>query len=69
MPLDTVRMEARRRELGLSQQQAADRANLSGGRSHWNDIVNGRRANITMETLDRIADALGVNPSELVAKR
>ena len=65
MPLDTDLMEARRKRLGLTQQEAAKRAKLPG-KSYWADIVSGRRSNVTVEVLDNIAQALGVSPKELV---
>jgi transcriptional regulator with XRE-family HTH domain len=63
--LDTEKMEIRRKRLGLSQEEAAKRAGLSG-KQVWNDIVQGRRKNITMETLDAIAFALACEARELI---
>jgi transcriptional regulator with XRE-family HTH domain len=36
------------------------------GRGRWNDIESGRKMNITLETLDAIADALDVPAAELL---
>lgn len=58
--------ERRRLELGLTQEKAAERAGLAGGRQKWNDIVSGRKANLTLRTLDRIARALRCSPKDLV---
>ena len=63
--LNTRKMEARRKALGLSQEEAASRAGLAT-RQHWNAIVKGRKANVTMETLDRIAGALKCDSRDLV---
>lgn len=63
--LDTEKMEKLRTALCLSQAEAAKRAGLSG-KQVWNDIVQGRRKNITMETLDAIAAALSCEAKELI---
>jgi len=65
MPLDVNIMEARRKELGLTQMEAAKKANLPG-KSYWSDIVSGRRSNVTVDVLDNIARALSLSPKELV---
>lgn len=64
--LDCEKMKQLREALGLNQSEAARQAELAAGRSQWNDIESGRRSNITLETLGKIAAALGVNPSELL---
>lgn len=66
--LDLRKMETRRKALGLSQEEAAVRAGLAT-RQQWNAIVKGHKANITMETLDRIAEALQCDSRELVMHR
>lgn len=63
--LDTAKMEQRRRALDLSQREAAVRAGLAG-RQAWNNIASGRKANVTLETLSRIAHALECDPRELI---
>jgi transcriptional regulator with XRE-family HTH domain len=65
MPLDIDRIEALRKELGLTQEEAAAKANLPG-RGYWNDIVSGRKANVTIEVLEKIASALGVPSKDLL---
>jgi transcriptional regulator with XRE-family HTH domain len=65
MALDIDKLEELRKALGLTQEQAADRAKLPG-RSYWNDIVSGRKANVTIEVLDNLAAALGVSSKELL---
>ena len=63
--LDTKKIEARRRALGLSQEKAASRAGLKS-KQQWNAIESGRKPNVTMETLDKIAEALKCDPRDLV---
>ena len=58
-------MKTLREAKGLTLSQAAEAAGL-GGPSRWRDIESGRRQNVTLETLARIADALGVEPSDLL---
>ena len=47
---------------GLSQEKAAEKANIS--RNRWQEIEYGCK-NITIETLRRMAEALGVSPITL----
>lgn len=66
--MDAVALLARnarriRRELGLSQEEVAFRAGLK--RSYLSDLERGTR-NPTVRALGRIADALGVHPSQLL---
>ena len=63
--LDIEKMEDRRRTLGLSQHEAAVRAGLAG-KLAWNNIISGRKANVTLETLKRIAGALECDPRKLI---
>lgn len=64
--LDVEKIRELRTARGWTQQQAADHADLPGGKVRWGDIETGRRANVTLETLERIADALGVEPRDLL---
>jgi DNA-binding XRE family transcriptional regulator len=64
--LDCPKIKRLREELRLSQEQAGEAAGFKAGRSHWNDIESGRRANVTLETLGKLAKALGVDPAELL---
>lgn len=66
--LDIQQMEDRRKALGLSQHEAALRAGLAG-RQAWNNIVSGRRSNITLGTLQKIAEALKYDPRKLITMR
>lgn len=49
---------------GWSKFQLADNANID--RSGLSQFENGRRDNIMFHNICKIADALGVNPSDLV---
>jgi transcriptional regulator with XRE-family HTH domain len=65
MGIDFAKMRELREGKGLTQEQAAQ---LSGmpGRQRWNDIENGRHTNLTLETLEKIATALGVKSKDLL---
>jgi transcriptional regulator with XRE-family HTH domain len=64
--LNVQTMENRRRKLGLSQERAAARAGLAG-RQAWNNIASGRKANVKMDTLNKIATALECDPRDLIS--
>lgn len=63
--LDTAKVKARREKIGITQEEAAKRAGLPG-RQRWNDIESGRRASITLDTLDKIAAALSCKAKDLL---
>ena len=65
MPLDHVKIRELRERKKMSQQEAADAAGL-GTRQRWNEIETGRRTNIELATLERIAAALGVKSKDLL---
>ena len=52
-----------RRELGLTLQEAAERAEIDW--RHWQKIEAGEN-NATLATLSRVADSLGAEPNELL---
>jgi transcriptional regulator with XRE-family HTH domain len=58
-----ARVRALRLRLGLTQEQLGHRVGMSHG--HVSEIETGR-TNITMATLWRLADALGVQAAELL---
>ena len=64
--LDRERMRARRKELELNQADAAGRAGFSGGAPQWSDIESGRKPNVTMDTLAKIAAALECDARDLI---
>lgn len=59
-----ARVRARRNELGLSQEGLAERCEL-----HWTYIGQAERGqrNLTLHNIIRIAEALEVDPGELVS--
>lgn len=63
--LDTEKIKALREKLGLTQEQAANKAGLES-RQAWNKIEAGRQPSITLTTLDKIAAALGVKAKDLL---
>jgi transcriptional regulator with XRE-family HTH domain len=63
--LDTAKIRTLREGRGLSQEEAATLAGLSG-RARWSEVESGRLTNITMETLEKMAKALGVKAKELL---
>jgi transcriptional regulator with XRE-family HTH domain len=65
IPVDTNKIRELRERLGLTQEAAARRAGLRGA-AVWNDIEKGRRANLTVATLERVAQALGTHARELL---
>jgi transcriptional regulator with XRE-family HTH domain len=65
MGLDFERIKELREGRGLTQEEAAKLAGL-GTRQRWNDLEAGRRLNIELDTLERIAKALGVKARDLL---
>lgn len=65
--LDTAKMEARREELGLTQEQAAAAAGMSGKQQWWN-VVRGGKSNVTLDVLANIAAALELDPCDLLLR-
>lgn len=63
--LDVERIAARREELGLTQEQAAERAGFKG-RQAWNNIEGGRQTAVSLATLCKLALALEVEARELL---
>jgi transcriptional regulator with XRE-family HTH domain len=66
MPLNFARIKELRLRNKWTQRQAADRVEPPMSVQRWNDIESGRKADISLATLDRIAKALGVKASELL---
>jgi transcriptional regulator with XRE-family HTH domain len=63
--LDLPKLKERREKLGLTMQQAADAAGLES-RQHWYMIESGRKANVTLETLAKLAEALRCKSRDLL---
>jgi transcriptional regulator with XRE-family HTH domain len=67
VPLDTKKVRDLRLAAGLTLAKAAKLAGLPGPQT-WSDMEQGRRSNLTLRTLDRIAKALGVSARDLLLK-
>ncbi|HEX8324328.1 MAG TPA: helix-turn-helix transcriptional regulator [Tepidisphaeraceae bacterium] len=65
MALDVGKLKALREAKGWTLQQAAEAAGL-GARQKWSDLESGRRANPTIDTVQRMAKALGVKVDDLL---
>jgi transcriptional regulator with XRE-family HTH domain len=65
IPLDRQKIKALREKLGLSQAEAARRAGLSGRQTWWH-IEIGKINNPTLDTIERVAAALGVKARDLL---
>ena len=64
--LDREKMRERRKALGLNQTDAAKRAGFAVGASWWSDVESGRKANVTLDTLAKIAAALECDARDLI---
>lgn len=65
VPLDLAKVRELREKRGLTMEQAA-RAAAMPSRQRWYEIESGVKPNITLETLDRMAAALGVKARDLL---
>lgn len=65
MPLDTDKIKRLREAAGLTQEEAAKRAGLRS-RQHWYKIETDDGANVTLETLEKVARALKTKAKELI---
>ncbi len=65
MGVDASKIKAIREKLGMTQQEAAQKAGLKN-RQYWNNVERGERSNLTIETLEKIAAALGVKAKDLL---
>lgn len=63
--LDREKMRELRKGLGLNQTDAATRAGFNGVQQ-WSDIERGHRPNVTLDTLAKIATALGCTSADLL---
>jgi transcriptional regulator with XRE-family HTH domain len=64
MPVDTDKIKSLRLKRGWTQQQAANAAGMQS-RQAWNNIETGR-GSPRLDTLERIAAALGVKTAALL---
>ena len=65
MPLDTEKIRKLRERAGLSQAEAAERAGFTT-RQRWHQIESGAVPNIELDTLERVAKAVGVKARDLL---
>lgn len=65
MPIDIEKIKALREKKGLTQVHAAKLAGLAN-RQHWNQIESGLRDNLTIKSLEKVAEALGVRGKDLL---
>lgn len=65
MPLDFEKIRVLRTKKGLTLQQAAVAAGMKTKQA-WNKIEAGRQMNLGIETLERVAIALGVKAKDLL---
>jgi len=65
VPLDIKKIKKLREDAALSQAEAADKAGLKT-RQRWHQIESGIITNIELDTLERIARALGVKAKDLL---
>lgn len=66
--LDADKLKSERERMKLTQEEAAKAADV-GSRQRWNDLESGRRKNVSLDTLGRIADAFGIDPCKLLKHR
>lgn len=65
MPLDIAKIKELRERQGMSLTAAAERAGFKT-RQQWYQIESGMVTNIKLESLERIAKALGVKAKDLL---
>ena len=63
--VDHGKIRTLREKLKLTQEEAARRAGLTN-RQYWNSIETAQRKNLTVETLEKVAKALGVKAKDLL---
>ena len=63
--LDTEKLKRLRERAGLTLEAVAQKAGF-GNRQQWYLIESGARANIKLDTLDKIAAAVGVKAKDLL---
>lgn len=65
--IDGPKIKARREKMGLSLADAAIAAGWPGSRrTYWQDVEAGKRANVTIQTLEDMATALGCKAKDLL---
>ena len=66
LQLDPKAIKALRTQLGLTMQEAADKAEFTSGRQYWYMIESGRQKDVPISTLGRIAKVLKCKPEDLL---
>ena len=65
--IDKAKIKQRRLKLGYSLTDAAVAAGWGKvGRTRWHDIEAGRRNNLTMRTIERMAEVLKIKTKDLL---
>jgi len=67
MPLDTKKIKRLREKANLTLQAAATRAGFEN-RQQWHQVESGARENPSIDTVQRMAHALGVTVDALLLK-
>lgn len=65
--IDRDEIKRRREALGLTMEEAAQRAGFSG-RQRWNGIEKGERQEVAFSTIVAVAKALGCTCDDLIKK-
>jgi transcriptional regulator with XRE-family HTH domain len=65
MGVDTKKIKSLREGKNLTQEEAAVASGLKS-KQQWNQIETGQRKNITLATLEKVADVLGVKAKDLL---
>lgn len=65
VPLDVAKIKSLRLARGWTMDEAARRSGL-GTKQRWYELESGKRPNIGIQTLERVAAALGVKVSDLL---
>ena len=63
--LDLHKMKSLREKLELTMDAAATKAGFSS-RQQWYNIESGRRSDVSVSTLEKLAEALGVKAKDLL---
>ena len=67
VPVDFKKIERLRIRAAMTQAEAGAKIGMS--RQEWSNLVRGRYPRMAVETLERIASALGVSAAELLKPR
>ena len=65
MPIDIEKIKRLREKVGLTMGQAATKAGFAS-RQQWYQVESGRRENMTVQTLEKVASVLGCRAKDLL---